>query len=82
MGCEFAVHGFKSTHFNPLVIYKDFRSGGRDIPRAERAQLMKRTNTYKKSTWMLPARFCYRVAETALGKMCLADNLVVIGRKQ
>jgi 2-polyprenyl-3-methyl-5-hydroxy-6-metoxy-1,4-benzoquinol methylase len=79
---EFAVHAFKSTHFNPLVIYQDFRDGGREIARAERAQLLKRTNTYKKSAWMLPVRFCYRATEAALGKICLADNLAVIGRKQ
>jgi 2-polyprenyl-3-methyl-5-hydroxy-6-metoxy-1,4-benzoquinol methylase len=79
---EFAVRHLKSTHFNPLVIYKDFRGDGREIPRAERAQLLKRTNTYKESPWMLPVRFCYEAAETVLGRFFMADNLVVIGRKQ
>lgn len=81
-GREFTVEGLKSTHFNPLVIYKDFRGSGREIPRAERAQLLKRTNTYKKSSWMLPVRFCYQAAEAVLGTFFLADNLVVIGKKQ
>jgi 2-polyprenyl-3-methyl-5-hydroxy-6-metoxy-1,4-benzoquinol methylase len=79
---EFAIQGLKSTHFNPLVIYKDFRNAGREIPRAERAQLLKRTNTYKKSRWMLPVRFCYQMAEAVLGTFFMADNLVIIGRKR
>jgi 2-polyprenyl-3-methyl-5-hydroxy-6-metoxy-1,4-benzoquinol methylase len=82
MAREFALQGFKSTHFNPLVIVKDFRGGGREIPRAERAQLLKRTNTYKKSAWMLPVRFGYRTMEAALARLFMADNLVVVGRKR
>jgi 2-polyprenyl-3-methyl-5-hydroxy-6-metoxy-1,4-benzoquinol methylase len=78
---EFSLQGFKSTHFNPLVIIKDFRGSGRDIPRAERAQLLKRTNAYKKSPWMLPARMGYGAMETILGSLFMADNLALIGQK-
>jgi 2-polyprenyl-3-methyl-5-hydroxy-6-metoxy-1,4-benzoquinol methylase len=55
--------------------------GAKYRPRAERAQLLKRTNTYKKSRWMLPVRFCYQMAEAVLGTFFMADNLVIIGRK-
>ena len=64
---EFTVLKLKSTHFNPLVIWQDFRGGGREVPRAERAQLLKRTNAYKQSPWMLPVQVAYRATEMALG---------------
>jgi 2-polyprenyl-3-methyl-5-hydroxy-6-metoxy-1,4-benzoquinol methylase len=79
---EFAVVGMKSTHFNPLVIWKDFRGGQRDIPRSERAKLLQQTTGLKKSPWMLPVRFAYQVAESVLGKLSLADNVAVVGRKK
>ena len=79
---EFAVVKLKSTHFNPIVIWRDYRGGEREVPRAERASLLKRTNTYKQSPWMLPARIAYHAAESVLGVFKLADNLVVIGRKK
>jgi 2-polyprenyl-3-methyl-5-hydroxy-6-metoxy-1,4-benzoquinol methylase len=79
---EFTVLDLKSTHFNPLVIWKDFRGGKREVPRAERSQLLKRTTAYKKSRWMIPIKFCYQTTETVLGKFLMADNLVIIGRKK
>jgi len=79
---EFTVVDLQSTHFNPLVIAKDFRGGGREVPRAERYQLLKRTTGFKKSRWLYPVRLGYRLAEAALGKARLADNLTVIARKR
>jgi 2-polyprenyl-3-methyl-5-hydroxy-6-metoxy-1,4-benzoquinol methylase len=79
---EFSVLDLKSTHLNPLVIWKDFRSQGQAVPRAERSQLLKRTTAYKKSRWMYPIRICYQTTETALAKFKLADNLVIIGCKK
>ncbi len=79
---EFGLLGLRSTHFNPLVIWGDFRGGARAIPRAERSQLLKRTNAYKKSLLLLPVKPVYRAAEFALGKLMLADNLVIIGQKR
>jgi 2-polyprenyl-3-methyl-5-hydroxy-6-metoxy-1,4-benzoquinol methylase len=78
---QFTVVGLKSTHFNPLVIWKDFRGGEREIPRAERIKLLKRTTGYKQSRMMLPIKFVYRIAEATLSNFSMADNLVVIGRK-
>jgi hypothetical protein len=82
MGREFSVLDLEATHFNPLVIWKDFRSQGKTVPRTERSQLLKRTTAYKKSRWMYPIRICYRATETILAKLQLADNLVIIGCKK
>jgi 2-polyprenyl-3-methyl-5-hydroxy-6-metoxy-1,4-benzoquinol methylase len=79
---QFALVDLRSTHFNPLVIWKDFRGGEREIPRAERSQLLKRTTAYKKSRWLLPVKIGYQGAEAILGKMLLADNLAIVGRKK
>jgi 2-polyprenyl-3-methyl-5-hydroxy-6-metoxy-1,4-benzoquinol methylase len=79
---ELEVLELKSTHFNPLVVWKDFRGGARDIPRSERAELLKQTTAYKQSRWLFPARLAYRGAENVLGALKLADNLLVIGRKR
>jgi 2-polyprenyl-3-methyl-5-hydroxy-6-metoxy-1,4-benzoquinol methylase len=81
-GREFSVVAMKSTHFNPLVIWQDFRGGERDISRAERVKLLQRTTRYKQSPWMGPVKVAYRTAESALGKLFLADNVAVVGRKQ
>jgi SAM-dependent methyltransferase len=78
---QFTVVGMKSTHFNPLVILKDFRGGERHISRAERVKLLKRTTGYKQSRTMLPLKFAYRLAEAALGCFFMADNVAVVGRK-
>jgi 2-polyprenyl-3-methyl-5-hydroxy-6-metoxy-1,4-benzoquinol methylase len=82
IGREFTIVDLKSTHFNPLVIWKDFRAGERAVPRAERSQLLKRTTAYKKSRWLLPIKICYQATEGVLGKFLMADNLVVVGRKK
>ena len=71
----------KSTHFNPIVIWQDFRGGEREISRAERVELLKRTTGYKQSKAMMPIKATYRAAEFALGKLFLADNVAVVGRK-
>jgi 2-polyprenyl-3-methyl-5-hydroxy-6-metoxy-1,4-benzoquinol methylase len=80
-GRELKVLKLASTHFNPVVIWQDYRLGGREVPRKERAQLLKRTNAWKKSRLLVSAKLIYRATEFALGKLWLADNLVVIARK-
>jgi hypothetical protein len=79
---EFSVVEVKSTHFNPLVVWQDFRGGERAISRAERVKLLKRTTGYKKSRWLLPIKIAYQTTEFALGKLFLADNVAVVGRKE
>ena len=79
---EFTVVEVKSTHFNPLVIWQDFRGGERAIPRAERVKLLKRTTGYKQSKWLFPVKIAYQTTELALGKLLLADNVAVVGRRE
>ncbi len=78
---EFKVVKMKSTHFNPLVIWKDFRGGERNISRAERVRLLKKTTGYKQSRWMLPVKVAYQATETVLGTFFLADNVAIVGCK-
>jgi 2-polyprenyl-3-methyl-5-hydroxy-6-metoxy-1,4-benzoquinol methylase/Zn ribbon nucleic-acid-binding protein len=78
---ELSIVRVQSTHFNPIVIWQDFRRGERDVPRAERSSLLKRTNAAKQSPWLFPLRLAYRAAEAILAQFKLADNLVLIGRK-
>lgn len=80
-GLQFSVVGMKSTHFNPLVIWQDFRGVEREVPRAERIKLLKRTTGYKKSRLMLPIKVAYRATEAMLGTFLLADNVAIVGRK-
>jgi 2-polyprenyl-3-methyl-5-hydroxy-6-metoxy-1,4-benzoquinol methylase len=79
---EFKVAGTKSTHFNPLVIWQDFRGGEREVSRAERVKLLKRTTGYKQSRWMLPIKTAYRATEAVLGSFFMADNVAVVGRNK
>jgi hypothetical protein len=79
---EMGVFNMRATHFNPLVIWQDFRKGEREVPRAERAQLLAQTNAYKQSPWLGPLRVAYRASEWGLAQFFLADNLVVIARKK
>jgi 2-polyprenyl-3-methyl-5-hydroxy-6-metoxy-1,4-benzoquinol methylase len=80
-GSQFTIVGIKSTHFNPLVILKDFRGGERNISRAERVKLLKRTTGYKQSRLMSPVRVAYQTAESVLGKFYLADNVAIVGKR-
>jgi 2-polyprenyl-3-methyl-5-hydroxy-6-metoxy-1,4-benzoquinol methylase len=79
---RFTVAELRSTHFNPLVIWQDFRGSGREIPRSERAALLKKTNAWKQSPGMLPARLAYRTSEQVIARFLLADNLAVVARKK
>ena len=81
-GLEFSVVEMRSTHFNPLVIWQDFRGGVREIPREERVKLLKRTTGYKQSPWLRPVKMAYRAAEATLASVLMADNVAVVGRKK
>jgi 2-polyprenyl-3-methyl-5-hydroxy-6-metoxy-1,4-benzoquinol methylase len=78
---RFSVIEMGATHFNPIIIWQDWRRGGAAVPNAERAQLLKRTTAYKQSRWLGPARGLYRLAEGTLAGLNLADNLVAVLRK-
>lgn len=71
----------KSTHFNPLVIWQDFRQGQRHVSREDRVKLLRRTTGYKQSPWLAPVKYAYQAVEWGLGKLYMADNVAVVGRK-
>ena len=72
----------RSLHFNPIIIWQDWRGGGRPVPDAERARLLQRTTALKQSPWLQPVKLVYRGVERILGAFRLADNLAVVLRKK
>lgn len=78
----FQLVAARFTHFNPVVIWQDLRGGGREVSNVERAQLLKRTTTYKQSVAMKPVRLVYAGTERLLGALKLADNVAVVLRKR
>jgi len=79
---EFEIVAVRSMHFNPIVILKDFRSRGAEVPRQERFELLRKTTAYKPSRWMFPVQLAYKACERALGAVSLADNLAIVCRKR
>jgi hypothetical protein len=79
---RFSVIEFSSTHFNPIVIWQDWRGGGKDISNHERADLLRRTTSYKQNPMLKPVKALYKLGERMLGALNLADNLVVLLRKR
>jgi 2-polyprenyl-3-methyl-5-hydroxy-6-metoxy-1,4-benzoquinol methylase len=78
----FSVIEFGSTHFNPIVLWQDWRGGGKDVSNRERAQLLQRTTSYKQNPLLRPLKALYSLTEKTLGVLNLADNLVVVLRKR
>jgi 2-polyprenyl-3-methyl-5-hydroxy-6-metoxy-1,4-benzoquinol methylase len=79
---RFSVIEFRSTHFNPIVIWQDWRGGGKDISNRERAELLQRTTAYKQNPLLKPVKALYKLTERTLGALNLADNLVIVLRKR
>jgi 2-polyprenyl-3-methyl-5-hydroxy-6-metoxy-1,4-benzoquinol methylase len=82
VGNRFSVIGCSSTHFNPIVIWQDWRNGGKDISNRERAKLLQRTTSYKQNSLLKPAKALYKLVEAMLGRLGLADNLVMVLRNR
>ena len=70
-----------SCHFNPLVILQDWRRNGIPATDEERARLLKRTTGYKQNALLRPMKLALGLVEALLGKWNLADNTVVVFRK-
>lgn len=66
------------SHFNPVVIWQDWRGGLERVPDAERARLLRRTTAWKQALWLRPAGWVYRGVEAMLGRVRLADNVVLV----
>jgi SAM-dependent methyltransferase len=71
-----------SSHFNPVVIWQDWRRRGGNVSNEERGELLKRTTAYKQNPWLKPVKAAYGLTEKALGALTLADNLVAVWRKK
>jgi 2-polyprenyl-3-methyl-5-hydroxy-6-metoxy-1,4-benzoquinol methylase len=78
---RFSVVERRTTHFNPVVLWQDWRLGGAEVSNASRGELLKRTTAYKQNPWLGPVRVAYRLAEKALGGLGLADNLAMVVRR-
>ncbi len=70
----------RCTHFNPVIIWQDWRSHGREVSNADRASLLQRTTAIKQSRWLGPVKAAYRWSERVLGTCFLADNLAMVLR--
>lgn len=66
------------THFNPVVIWQDWRGGDERVPDADRARLLRRTTALKQNPWITPIRWVYQATEAILGRLRLADNIVLV----
>ncbi|MBI2949956.1 MAG: class I SAM-dependent methyltransferase [Verrucomicrobia bacterium] len=78
---DFEIVRLTSTHFNPIVILKDLTGKERAVPDSERSRLLKRTTAWKQNRWLRPVKAVYSLAERILSTFNLADNLVIILRK-
>jgi len=79
---HFSIVELRTTHFNPIIIWQDFRHQGREVSNTERAELLKRTTGYKQSAALKPVSVLYRASEKLLGALRLADNLVAVLQKR
>jgi 2-polyprenyl-3-methyl-5-hydroxy-6-metoxy-1,4-benzoquinol methylase len=77
----FAVIAMRSTHFNPVVLWQDWRRATERVPDAERARLLRRTTRWKQNAALAPLRFFYSAIERVLGSLRLADNLTLVLRR-
>ena len=79
---RFLLVEVRYTHFNPVIVWQDWRGGGREISNHERAQLLQRTTSYKQNPLLRPVRALYGLTEKALAALTLADNLAVVLRRR
>jgi ubiquinone/menaquinone biosynthesis C-methylase UbiE len=72
----------RGSHFNPVVLWQDLLRPRDDVPGAERAALLKRTNSWKANPRLRLLRFTYEMAEAALNRLGLSDNLILVLRRR
>jgi 2-polyprenyl-3-methyl-5-hydroxy-6-metoxy-1,4-benzoquinol methylase len=77
----FEVIRTRFMHFNPVVIWQDWRDRGREVSNQERGQLLQRTTALKRRAGLKPIKLAYALAEKSLSAFGLADNVVVVLRK-
>ncbi|HTI70735.1 MAG TPA: methyltransferase domain-containing protein [Candidatus Limnocylindria bacterium] len=69
------------THFNPVVLWQDWRGHEELASDENRARLLAKTNALKADRRWTPLRWAYQGVEGLLAIAHLADNVVVIARK-
>ncbi len=74
----FSVVELRSTHFNPFVLWQDWRRGNQDVSNPERAALLEKTTAWKQNPALKPIKLLYRLCEMSLGTLNLADNLAAV----
>jgi len=79
---RFEIAATRFSHFNPFVIWQDWRGGGREVSNVERGALLKQTTADKQKAWLKPVKWVYGLAERSLAAGGLADNLVLVMRKR
>lgn len=79
---DLEIDSTSTTHFNPVVIWRDWRTPRKRVPDAERATLLRQTTRWKESATLAAARWLYSGVELLLGKLNLADNLVLVLRRR
>jgi 2-polyprenyl-3-methyl-5-hydroxy-6-metoxy-1,4-benzoquinol methylase len=79
---RFDVLESRTTHFNPVVVWQDWRGAGKSVSNEERGELLKRTTAWKQRPWLGPLKAAYRAAEASLALSGLADNLVFVLRRR
>jgi len=70
-----------STHFNPIVIWQDWRGSGQFVADESRAKLLKQTTAYKQNPILQPLKLGLSIVEALLSRCNLADNIVVVLQK-
>jgi 2-polyprenyl-3-methyl-5-hydroxy-6-metoxy-1,4-benzoquinol methylase len=70
-----------TMHFNPLVVWQDWRGNGAFVADEARARLLKRTTGYKQNPALKPLKFALACGEAVLGRLKLADNIVLVLQK-
>lgn len=79
---DFSVEEVAFTHFNPVVIWQDWRCGGNFVSDQDRAALLKKTNSLKARRGLAPVRWAYALSEALLGTFGLTDNVAIVLRKR
>jgi 2-polyprenyl-3-methyl-5-hydroxy-6-metoxy-1,4-benzoquinol methylase len=68
----------KFTHFNPVVLWQDWRQKTDCATDAARGRLLKRTTAWKQHRLLRPLGLLYAALESVLGALQLTDNLAVV----
>ncbi len=69
------------THFNPLVMWQDWKGAGEFVADEARARLLRKTTAFKRNPMLWPLKLALAATEALLDRLNLSDNIVVVLRK-